>query len=55
LRKKGVTIGEGTWFAGRISIDTTRPCLVEIGRNCVLTDGVVLLTHGFEGIVLRAK
>ena len=55
LRKRGVTIGEGTWFAGRISIDTTRACLVEIGRNCVLTDGVVLLTHGFEGIVLREK
>ncbi len=53
LRKKGVTIGEGTAFFGNISVDITRPFLVEIGENCVLTDGVVILTHGFDSSVLN--
>lgn len=55
MRKKGVTIGEGTAFFGHVSIDYTRPCLVEIGRNCVFTDGVILLTHGYDWTVLREK
>ena len=53
LRKKGVTVGEGTMFFGSVEIDLTRPCLIEIGKNCVLTDGVRLLTHGFEWVVLK--
>ena len=53
LRKKGVTIGEGTEFHGRVSIDYTRPSLVDIGRNCVFTDGDNLLTHGYDWAVLR--
>ncbi len=53
LRKKGVTIGEGTAFFGRVTIDYTRPYLVEIGNNCVLADGVTLLTHGYESSILR--
>jgi acetyltransferase-like isoleucine patch superfamily enzyme len=52
LRKKGVTIGEGTTFYGQVKIDCTRPFLVEIGKNCILTDGVILLTHGFDLSVL---
>jgi acetyltransferase-like isoleucine patch superfamily enzyme len=52
LRKKGVTIGERTAFYGRVKIDFTRPHLVEIGKNCVLTDGVIILTHGFDLSVL---
>jgi carbonic anhydrase/acetyltransferase-like protein (isoleucine patch superfamily) len=55
LRKKGVTIGKGTIFFGRVSIDLTRPCLVEIGSHCIFTDGVVLLTHGYDWAVLREK
>jgi acetyltransferase-like isoleucine patch superfamily enzyme len=53
LRKKGVTIGEGTAFYGRVTIDYTRPYLVEIGKNCILTDGVILLTHGYDISVLH--
>jgi acetyltransferase-like isoleucine patch superfamily enzyme len=53
LIRKGVMIGEGTWFFGHVDIDVTRPFLVEIGRNCVLTDGVVILTHGYDWAVLR--
>jgi hypothetical protein len=45
LRKKGVVIGEGTTFVGKQLIDLTRPELVEIGKNCVLTDHVSLLTQ----------
>jgi len=45
LRKKGVSIGEGTQFLGSVNIDVTRPCLVEIGKNCTLTNGVTILTH----------
>jgi acetyltransferase-like isoleucine patch superfamily enzyme len=53
LRKKGVTIGEGTAFFGLVTIDCTRPYLVEIGKNCILTDGVKILTHGFDSSVLH--
>jgi len=53
LRKKGVTIGEGTAFFGLVRIDCTRPYLVEIGKNCILTEGVILLTHGYDLSVLH--
>jgi acetyltransferase-like isoleucine patch superfamily enzyme len=53
LRKKGATVGEGTMFFGSVEIDMTRPYLIEIGRNCVLTDGVRVLTHGFDWLVLK--
>jgi len=55
LRKKGATVGEGTMFFGSVEIDMTRPCLIEIGKNCVLTDGVRVLTHGFDWVVLKNK
>jgi acetyltransferase-like isoleucine patch superfamily enzyme len=55
LRKRGVTIGEGSTFFGHVSIDTQRPCLVEIGRNCNLSDGVFIITHGYDWAVLREK
>lgn len=53
LRKKGATVGEGTRIFGSVEIDMTRPCLIEIGRNCVFTDGVKVLTHGYDWAVLR--
>jgi len=55
LRKKGVTIGEGTRFYGRVLIDFSRPCMINIGRNCEFTEGVVILTHGYDWAVLREK
>jgi acetyltransferase-like isoleucine patch superfamily enzyme len=55
LRKKGAIIGDGTTFFGSVEIDLTRPCLVEIGKNCVLTDSVRILTHGYDWAVLRDK
>ena len=53
LRGKGAIIGEGTMFFGSVEIDMTRPFLIEIGRDCVLTDGVKVLTHGFDWVVLK--
>jgi len=53
LRKRGAVIGEGTMFFGSVEIDMTRPYLIEIGRNCVFTDGVKVLTHGFDWVVLK--
>jgi acetyltransferase-like isoleucine patch superfamily enzyme len=56
LRKKGVQVGSGTtFFSGSRNIDITRPCLVEIGQNCVFTKGVHIFTHGFDWSVLREK
>lgn len=48
LRKTGMRIGEGTEVFARttdILIDTTRPWLIEIGRNVQLTAGVKILTQ----------
>jgi acetyltransferase-like isoleucine patch superfamily enzyme len=55
LRKKGVAVGEGTEFMGLPIIDMTRPYMIEIGRNCVFSADVTLLTHGFDFCVLREK
>jgi carbonic anhydrase/acetyltransferase-like protein (isoleucine patch superfamily) len=55
LRKKGVTIGEGTYFYSpqHISIDITRPYAVKIGNNVHIASGVNILTHGFDWSVLK--
>lgn len=49
LRKAGMRIGEGTEVFARptnVLIDTTRPWLIEIGKNVQITAGVKILTHG---------
>jgi acetyltransferase-like isoleucine patch superfamily enzyme len=53
LRKKGVFVGENTVFFGHKGVDITRPSLVSIGNNCVITSGVQILTHGYDWSVLR--
>lgn len=55
LRKQGATIGAGTRFFGikDIVVDLNRPSLIEIGNNVAITRGVILLTHGFDWMVLR--
>jgi len=55
LRRRGVVVGAGTEFFGRVMIDLTRPCLVEIGSNCVICHGVQVLTHGYDWSVLKWK
>ena len=55
LRKRGCKVGKGVEFHGLrdVSIDTTRPSLVEIGDNVVFTRGCTILTHGYDWSVLR--
>lgn len=55
LRKKGCKIGQGVQWHGLrdISIDTTRPSLIEIGNNVCFTRGCTILTHGFDWFVLK--
>lgn len=47
LRKKGIRIGENTVCldSRHITVDITRPSLVEIGSNVFLHKNTVLLTH----------
>jgi acetyltransferase-like isoleucine patch superfamily enzyme len=54
LRKKGCEIGERTVIFNpqNTIIDTTRPCLISIGDDVKITDGVTILTHGYDWSVL---
>ena len=57
LRKQGCKIGNDCRFYSikDIFIDLTRPYLIELRDNVILTKGVIILTHGFEWAVLREK
>lgn len=37
----------------KTQIDTTRPWLIDIGKNVKITEGVTILTHGFDWSVLK--
>lgn len=56
LRSKGMCIGEGTtiYSPNRCIIDETRPWMIEMGRNVQITEGVTLLTHGYDWSVIKA-
>ncbi len=55
LRKKGARIGKNIYWGKpkTISIDLSRPCLVEIGDNVRLNSGTSILTHDFPSYVFR--
>lgn len=56
LRSQGVRIGKGTTIFAKpfeVTIDTTRPWLIEIGDNVQITKGVTILTHGYDWSVLK--
>lgn len=57
LRKKGCNIGKGTsiFYPTRVTIDITRPWLIEIGENVQITEWVTILTHGYDWSVLKGK
>lgn len=57
LRKKGCTIGKETkiYSPRNVIIDETRPWLIEIGENVQITDGVKILTHGYDWSVFKVK
>jgi len=54
-RWRGVAIGEGTWIGYDSIIETSRPHLVKIGCNVVISYRVMLVAHfrGTEGITLE--
>ena len=55
LRYHGVSVGEYTKFYNphSITIDVSRPCLLDIGAYCKITSGVTILTHDYSRSVLR--
>lgn len=55
LRKIGMKVGDNTtiYVPTKTSIDTTRPWLIDIGDNVKITEGVTILTHGFDWSVLK--
>lgn len=55
LRKKGVQIGEGVTIFDpeSVFIDSTRPCLMEIGNDVKIARGVTILTHGYDWSVIK--
>lgn len=57
LIRRGLNVGEGTHFFYPCSntIDTQRPWLLSIGKNCKITEGVTILTHDYSRSVLRLK
>lgn len=55
LRKLGMSIGENCniYVPQKTSIDITRPYMISIGNNVQITEGVTILTHGYDWSVLK--
>lgn len=55
MRKQGAKIGQNTivFNPSKTTIDMTRPWLVDIGDNVQITEGVTILTHGYDWSVLK--
>lgn len=55
LRKKGIKIGKNIYWGNihSISIDISRPCLLEIGDNVRLDSGLTILTHDYACYVFK--
>ena len=57
LRSQGMAIGENTVIYSPMHcvIDQTRPWMIEIGDNVSITEGVTILTHGYDWSVFKGK
>lgn len=57
LRSVGMHIGENTVIYAPIKtiIDSQRPWMIEIGSNVSITEGVTILTHGYDWSVFKGK
>lgn len=55
LKKNGVKVGERTTIFSptKVYIDIQRPWLLEIGSDVQITNGVTILTHGYDWSVLK--
>lgn len=56
LRKRGCEVGEGTFFFNSPSIrfDVNRSEYIKIGKNCKITEDVVIVAHDYSWEVLRS-
>lgn len=57
LRSLGMVIGENSviYAPTKCEIDTTRPWMIEIGSNVSITEGVTILTHGYDWSVFKGR
>lgn len=57
LRSLGMRIGDNTviYSPKHCVIDETRPWMIEMGNNVSITQGVTILTHGYDWSVLKGK
>ena len=57
LRSLGMIIGDEVHFYAPMKciIDIQHPWMIEIGNNVQITEGVTLLTHGYDWAVLKGK
>lgn len=60
LRSKGILIGENIWMSAdvkSVSIDITRPSLIEIGNNVRLNKNLTIMTHdgGYYALLHKYK
>jgi len=57
LKKNDIKIGDKTRFFGtsKISVDTQRPWLIEIGAYTKITQGTIILQHDYSRSVLERK
>lgn len=55
LRKQGAKVGErvNVFVPTKTTIDMTRPWLIDIGDDVQITEGVTILTHGYDWSVLK--
>ena len=55
MRSKGAFVGEDVtiYSPNRTLIDMTRPWLLSIGNHVRITEGVTILTHGYDWSVLK--
>jgi acetyltransferase-like isoleucine patch superfamily enzyme len=54
-RWRGMTIGDNTWIGYDCVMETSRPHLVTIGKNVIISIRVMLIAHfrGAEGITIE--
>ena len=55
LRRGGAKVGDGTYFYSPKSrpVDETSLPFIEIGKNCRITQGVIILAHDYSYAALR--
>ena len=57
LKNRGMRIGDRVtiYVPTKTIIDETRPWMIEIGNDVQITEGVTILTHGYDWSVLKGK